>query len=158
MILDSGHQTIKQLEKRKGGYYYILIDAEVANHFKSKKSTRIICNIDDCVSYRCGLNHLGDGNFFIIIATKHITALDKSLGDTIRYTIVEDPNQLGVDMPEVLTIFLKQEPDKKKLFNILTDGKKRNLIYRIIKTKDIDKQVNLINSFLMEEKRKNSKH
>lgn len=154
MILYSGHQAIKQLEKRKGGYYYIQLDAEVVNQFKRKKATRIVCNIDDCISYRCGLNHLGDGNFFVIVATKHIQALDKTLGETINYTIKEDPDQLGVDMPEVLTVFLNQEPDKRKLFDTLTDGKKRSLIYSIIKLKDIDKQVKIITNFLNKEKRK----
>ena len=57
-----GRQTIKQLEKRKGGYLYLKLDSEIINQFSKKRATRMICTIDQKVSYRCGLNHLGDAS------------------------------------------------------------------------------------------------
>ncbi|MEN1784761.1 MAG: DUF1905 domain-containing protein [Bacteroidota bacterium] len=143
-----GEQTIKQLEKRKGGYFYLKLDADIINQFSRKKATRVICTIDDKVSYRCGLNHLGDGNFFIIVAGRYLKELTKELGDAVAYKIIEDPDQLGVDMPEVLTVFLEQEPESKTIFDQLTDGKKRSLIYQIVKIKDIDAQIRMIRNFL----------
>lgn len=147
-------QSIKQLEKRKGGYYYLKIDSDIVNQFEHKRSTRIICTLDETVSFRCGLNHLGDGNFFIIVATKHLEELEKVLGDEVNYKIEKDPDQLGVEMPEVLTVFLSQEPEYKVVFNKLTNGKKRSLIYTFIKIKDIDKQVKNITAFLDKERQK----
>mgnify|MGYP001798348535 FL=1 len=149
-----GEQTIKQLEKRKGGYYYLRLDADIINQFSRKRATRMICTIDEKVSYLCGLNHLGDGNFFIIVAGKYLNALAKELGDQVHYQIEEDPDQLGVDMPEVLTVFLEQEPELRKVFNKLTDGKKRSLIYQIIKIKDIDMQIRSIRDFLSEQRQR----
>lgn len=149
-----GKQTIKQLEKRKGGYYYLKLDAEIINQFSNKRATRIICTIDANVSYRCGLNHLGDGNFYVIVAGKYLEKLNKELGEEVDYRIDEDPDQLGVDMPEVLTVFLAQDSDSKAIFDKLTDGKKRSLIYSFVKLKDIDKQVKIINDFLAKESQK----
>ncbi|MGD1947273.1 MAG: DUF1905 domain-containing protein [Croceivirga sp.] len=149
-----GEQTIKQLEKRKGGYYYLRLDADIINQFSRKRATRMICTIDEKVSYRCGLNHLGDGNYFVIVAAKYLDALEKKLGDQVHYQIEEDPDQLGVDMPEVLTVFLEQEPELRKVFNKLTDGKKRSLIYQIIKIKDIDMQIRSIRDFLSEQRQR----
>ncbi|PRX56278.1 YdeI/OmpD-associated family protein [Flagellimonas meridianipacifica] len=149
-----GEQTIKQLEKRKGGYYYLRLNANIINQFSRKRATRMICTIDEKVSYRCGLNHLGDGNFFIIVAGKYLDALEKELGDQVHYQIEEDPDQLGVDMPEVLAVFLEQEPESRAIFNKLTDGKKRSIIYQIIKIKDIDAQIRLIRDFLTEQKQR----
>jgi hypothetical protein len=123
----SGNQKIKQLEKRKGGYFYLEVNADVVNQFEKKKATRIICTLDDALSYRCGLNHLGDGNFFIIIATKYLEKLGKNLGDPVNYRIDKDPDQLGVDVPEVLEVFLAQDADFKSIYEALTDGKKRSL-------------------------------
>ena len=80
-----GAQTVKQLEKRKGGYFYLKIDSEIVNQFSKKKATRMICTLDHNVSYRCGLNHLGDGNFYIIIAGKYLKELQKVLGKKIQY-------------------------------------------------------------------------
>jgi hypothetical protein len=147
-------QAIKQLEKRKGGYFYLEIDAGIVNQLERKRSTRIICTLDDRISYRCGLNHLGDGNFFIIIATKYLKKLGKVLGDHVKYSIEKDPDQLGVAIPEVLSVFLSQEDDYKAVFEKLTDGKKRSLIYTITKVKDIDKQVDNIMAFLDKERQK----
>ncbi|MEM6718883.1 MAG: YdeI/OmpD-associated family protein [Bacteroidota bacterium] len=153
----TGTQSIQQLEKRKGGYFYLKLDADIINQFAKKRATRMICTIDDKVSYRCGLNHLGDGNFYIIIKADYLRQLHKELGDEIIYRIDEDPDQLGVEMPEVLTVFLAQDAEAKVIFDSLTDGKKRSLIYSFVKIKDIDKQVKTIITFLAKEKQKMKK-
>lgn len=134
-------QIIGQLEKRKGGYFYLTISADIVNQFANKRHMRFICTLEKQLSFQCGLNHLGDGNFFIILGFKNLSAINKQLGDTIHFELTEDPNPLGVDMPEVLDTILEQEPDLKIIFNDLTAGKKRNIIHTIIKIKDIDKQV-----------------
>ena len=149
-----GKQTIKQLEKRKGGYFYLKLDAKVIDRFSRKRATRMICTIDKEVSYRCGLNHLGDGNFYIIIAGKYLKKLNKEIGNEVSYKIEEDPDQLGVEIPEVLTVFLGQDLEAKAIFDRLTDGKKRSLIYSFAKIKDIDKQVKIIMDFLNKERHK----
>jgi len=154
MKVFEGKQTIKQLEKRKGGYYYLRLDSEVINQFPRKRATRMICTLDKKVTYRCGLNHLGDGHFFIIVASKYLKPLGKGLGESITFRIEEDPDQLGVPMPEVLKVFLAQEPSYRVVFEQLTDGKKRSLIYNTVKVKDIDRQVKNIMEFLEKEGRK----
>ena len=128
------------------------IDSDIINEFSRKRATRMICSIDQEVSYRCGLNHLGDGNFYIIVAGKHLKKLNKELGENVDYKIEEDPDQLGVEMPEVLTVFLEQDSEAKTIFEKLTDGKKRSLIYSFNKIKDIDKQVKIIIDFLNKER------
>ncbi|RNL54701.1 DUF1905 domain-containing protein [Pedobacter jejuensis] len=134
-------QLIGQLEKRKGGYFYLKIDADIVNQFENKRRTRLICNLDDKISFQCGLNHLGDGNFFIIISTKNLKKIDRQPGETIEFEIKEDPNPLGVDIPEVLEILLEQDKDLNEIFSKLTDGKKRTIIIQTSKIKDIDKQI-----------------
>ena len=141
-------QRIQQLEKRKGGYYYLQIDADVVNQFDKKRATRLKCTLDQKLSFSCGLNHLGDGNFFIIIAGRYLKSLGKEVGDPISFEIIEDPNPLGVEIPEVLEVLLDQDDEARKLFDDLTDGKKRSLIYSIMKVKDIDKQVQMSLDFL----------
>ncbi|NHF60185.1 YdeI/OmpD-associated family protein [Flavobacteriaceae bacterium TP-CH-4] len=153
----TGQQAIKQLEKRKGGYFYLKIDSKIINQFSRKRATRMICTIADKVSYRCGLNHLGDGNFYLIVAGKYLEELNKRLGEEVVYRIDEDPDQLGVEIPEVLSVLLEQDADSKEIFDKLTDGKKRSLIYSFIRTKDIDKQIKTIIDFLNKERLKMKK-
>jgi Domain of unknown function (DUF1905) len=134
-------QTIGQLEKRKGGYFFFTVLADVVNQFERKRLTRFLCTIDQKLTFQCGLNHLGDGNFFIILGSKNLKAINKELGDTIHIELQEDPDPLGVPMPEVLEVLLEQDEDLKASFDKLSLGKKRHVIHTIARIKDIDKQI-----------------
>jgi hypothetical protein len=136
-----GEQQIEQLDKRKGGYFFLKIDASIVNKFKNKRQTRLICNLDNKISFQCGLNHLGDGNFFVILSTKNVKFIKKKTGETIKFELSEDPNPLGIEIPEAIEMLLEQDEDLKNKFSKLTDGKKRSIIVRINKMKDIDKQI-----------------
>lgn len=144
-------QIIQQLEKRKGGYFYFKIEASLVEQMTRKRATRLICTVDQKLFYPCGLNHLGDGNFFIILATTKLKSLGKNLGDEVALEIIEDPNPLGVAIPESLEVLLEQDEDAKSIFEQLTDSKKRSLIYSINKVKNIDLQVEKSLAFLEEE-------
>jgi predicted DNA-binding ribbon-helix-helix protein len=63
LTFHAGEQAIGQLEKIKGGYFYLTIEAAVINQFERKRHTRLVCHLDEKISFQCGLNHLGDGNF-----------------------------------------------------------------------------------------------
>jgi len=141
MKLHKNQQVIAQLDKRKGGYYYCVVTAAVANKFTHKHKTRLICTIDKTLSFQCGLNHLGDGNFFIIISSKKMKELNKKIGDKINITLQEDPNPLGVEIPEVLTALLEQDEALKAKFDQFTAGKKRSVVHAVSRIKDIDKQI-----------------
>ena len=141
-MMYEGQQLIQQLEKRKGGYFHLKIDASVVEGFSNGKRTRLICSLEDRLEFQCGLNHYGDGNFFIILNTKNVQKLGKSLGDPISFSLSEDPNPLGVEIPEVLLHLLDQDDFLKKRYESLTDGKKRSIIHQINRIKDIDKQIN----------------
>ncbi len=149
-----GKQAIGQLEKNKGGYFYLMIEAEIVNQFEKKRHTRFLCHLDEKTCYPCGLNHLGNGHYFIIVAGKYLEQLGKKPGDLVCFKIEKDPNPLGVDIPEVLQVLLAQDEDLNETFKKITDGKKRALIYSILKTKDIDKQVKTAMGFLAKEKQK----
>jgi Bacteriocin-protection, YdeI or OmpD-Associated len=134
-------QSIGQLEKRKGGYFFLKIEADIINQFQNKRHTRFLCTLEDQLTFPCGLNHLGDGNFFIILSRDNLVCVQKKLGDIIHFELNEDPNPLGVDMPEVLEAVIEQDEQLKAIFESLTLGKKRNIIHQIIRIKDIDKQI-----------------
>jgi hypothetical protein len=137
----SEEQVICQLEKRKGGYFYLAISSVIVNQYKNKRYTRFLCTLEDSLTFQCGLNHLGDGNFFIILSSGNLKIVQKQLGDKIHFELNEDPNPLGVNMPEILDSVIEQDADLKAIFEGLTLGKKRNIIHQIIKIKDIDKQI-----------------
>jgi hypothetical protein len=135
------HQVIGQLEKRKGGYFFLEIEADIINQFQNKRHTRFLCMLEGHLTFQCGLNHLGDGNFFIILSSSNLSNVQKKLGDVIHFELYEDPNPLGVDMPETLDAVIEQDEHLKAIFESITLGKKRNIIHQISRIKDIDKQI-----------------
>lgn len=136
-----GEQIVEQLEKIKGGYFFLKVNAETVNRLKYKNKTRLICKLDHKVSFQCGLNHYGDGSFFIIISSRNMKLINRKSGDKIYFEITEDPNPLGAEIPETVSILLEQDDALKEKFNELTDGKKRSILIQINKIKDLDKQV-----------------
>ena len=68
-------------------------------------------------------------------------------GEEVQFVLEVDPNPLGIEEPEVLTVLLDQDPVAKKQYDQLTDGKKRSLIFGLLKTKNLDVQVQKILGF-----------
>jgi Domain of unknown function (DUF1905) len=148
MQIFQDEQVIDQLEKRKGGYFYLTIPAQVVNQFEQKRQTRLLCTIEEKYTFQCGLNHLGDGNFFIIIGSQKMKDIGRKLGDKIRFEIKQDPNPLGVDIPEVLEVVLEQDEELKGIFENLSMGKQRSVIFAIQKIKSIDKQIEGVRKYI----------
>ncbi len=147
-------QPLSKLPANRGGYYYLTVDASVAHGFSRQQKTRLQCVLDNAVTLACGLNLLGDGNYFIIVATRHVKALKKKEGDQVALRITEDENPLGVAVPEALEALLEQDEDLNAIYSAMTDGKKRSLIFLIKDLKDIDKQVQKAVQFLTAVKQK----
>ena len=134
-------QILQQLEARRGGYCYAVIPAvEVMTWTKAKK-TRLICKLADTLDFQCGLNPLGNGDFFIIISQKNVTKAGLVLGRAFTFSVREDPNPLGVALPESLQVLLDQDHRLSKKFESLTDGKKRAIIHQINRIKNMDLQI-----------------
>lgn len=142
-------QYIRKLDQNRGGYFYLLLSKETVEQFSKGKKTRLICLIDSTISFSCGLNHTGDGNFFVIVATRVMKKLKKQDGDQVEFELTEAPTPLGVEVPEVLLAVLEEEPKLKEQYDSFTDGKKRSLIYSFSRIKNIDKQIEIIYDFML---------
>ncbi len=151
MPVFSFQQPIRQLARNKGGYFYFEIEKQIVDEFQNGKSTRILCTIDDQITLPCGFNHMGNGNFFLIVANRHLKKLNKVAGDEVTFEIKEDPNPLGVEIPEVLTVLLDQDPQLQQQFDGFTDGRKRTLIHSVNRVKNIDRQVEMAMEFFENE-------
>ena len=138
------------LAPRKGGYHYLFVDKKTVDQFPNKNKTRLRCTLNE-YTFPCGLNHLGNGHFFIILGKEKMKKTNTCLGEEVQFILEVDPNPLGIEEPEVLTVLLDQDPEAKKQYDQLTDGKKRSLIFGLLKTKNLDIQVQKILGFLKEQ-------
>ncbi|MDX2284999.1 MAG: YdeI/OmpD-associated family protein [Bacteroidia bacterium] len=134
-------QPIGQLGRQRGGYCYLRLDAQTVQQFPRQRHTRLICRLEGQIEFRCGLNHLGDGHFFIILSARHLASLGKAPGDRIRFVLTADPDPLGVEMPEVLEALLSQDEALQAAFGQLSLGKQRNVIHQLIRIRNPDLQI-----------------
>jgi uncharacterized protein YdeI (YjbR/CyaY-like superfamily) len=74
--------------------------------------------------------------------------IGKKMGNKVHFEIKEDPNPLGVDMPEVLEAVLEQDEELKSIFENLSLGKQRSVIFSIQKIKNIDKQIEGVRKYI----------
>ncbi len=65
MFLYESSQKVKQLEKRKGGYYYFTLSAEIVNRLHYQRHSRLLCSIDDKISLKSGIDIAYCGLYYV---------------------------------------------------------------------------------------------
>jgi len=146
----------QSIQKVANSHHYVHLDSKIVDEFEKREKTRLLCVVDNTVSYSCQIKKKGE-TYFIMISASNLKKLKKKVGDEVEFEICQHPNPLGVDVPEVLEVFLSQDPEAQAIYNTFTDGKKRTLIFAISRVKNIDLQVQKITDFLLQEKIKTLK-
>jgi hypothetical protein len=59
----------------------------------------------------------------------------------VFFEIFEDPNPLGVEVPEVLKALRAQDEVVERVWSKLSDGRKRTICHSTMRIKNIDLQV-----------------
>ena len=101
--------VMEMLDPIKGGYRCVFYDAKVVDRFPKGRKTRVILRIDDVLELQCGLQSNGDGRYFSMIGRGRLEGHTYELGQPISVVVYEDPNQLGVELPEVLVELIAQD-------------------------------------------------
>lgn len=138
---------LEKLPPARGGYFYVAVAQDLARQFGQDRSIRVRCRLNDQLELAVGLNPLGNGDYFIIIATRHVKSLGLTVGDELQVDLSPETDPLGVPIPEVLEAYLEQEPAAAQAFASFTPGKKRTLIYGVQRYKSIDRQLDFLATF-----------
>lgn len=120
--------------------YRIPVDKEDAEKIITT-DRRVICIINDSLEFNAGLLPDGKGNYFININKENRNKLNLDAGDKIRLTLSKDESKYGMPVPPSFEELLYQDPEGEALFNALTPGKIRSLLYLIGKPKSEQKQL-----------------
>lgn len=130
------------------GWHFLPVDAEHAKALGFEgKSRRVVCTLNGEHTFPCALMPSG-GSFFIMVNKKIRTSLGIEAGHSVRVDLVKDTSKYGLPMPEEFEEVLAQDDEGRKLFEALTDGKKRTLIYHVSTVKDIDRRIHRALIFL----------
>lgn len=121
--------------------YHIKVPGYVVAHFKEKEIKRVICRLNDAVTFHCAIMPAGDGVFFINVNKKIRDTLKVKEGQSMRVFLEPDQSEYGLPFPEELEAVLEQDAEGHRLFHALTPGKQRNLIYGVGQVKNSDLRI-----------------
>ena len=77
--------------------------------------------------------HKYNGNFIISFGKRYQKQIGVDFNDYFELRIEEDDSKYGVEVPEEFLAVLESDPEASEIFESFTDGKKRSLIYYVLK-------------------------
>ena len=80
-----------------------------------------------------GAIHRYQGYFVISFGKRYQKELGVSLNDHFELQLSEDDTEYGVAVPEEFSAVLESDPEAMEIFNSFTDGKKRSLVFYVLK-------------------------
>jgi len=126
-----------------GSYYSLLIPEEVVSPFLEKnfKRVKVIASFKEKEISFHGAIQKRNGNHYMMFGKRYQKELGVFPNDYFQMQFFEDDSKYGVDMPEELDAVLLSDYDAFQIFESLTDGVKRGLIYTIIRYKNVQTRI-----------------
>lgn len=122
-------------------HYHVIVPRKIALKFINGANKRVVCNLNQTESFQAALMPLGDGNFFINVNKQLRAKLKVKDGDEVFVSLEKDDSEYGLPLPVEFKELLEYDPVGNDIFQELTPGKQRTLLYIIGKPKSADLRV-----------------
>lgn len=148
--------TISRFEESDVFWTSIIIIPEdvFTEMIKHTTEKRTICTINNSLTFHCAMI-LKKPFHYIMLSKEKIKALKLDIHNEISVEIVPDTSEFGMEICDELQEVLFSDPDGNLLFEKLTSGRKRSILYMISKTKN--PQLKIEKSFVVLEHLKRNK-
>lgn len=130
-----------------GSYYSLLLPMEIIQPFldNNLKRVKVKATFEGKeLNFHGGLQNR-NGNYYMMFGKRYQKELGIFPNDYFQLQFFEDDSKYGVEMPEELDAVLLSDYEAFKIFDSFTDGKKRGVIYAILRYKNsqtrIDKSI-----------------
>jgi hypothetical protein len=132
------------------GMHYLEVPPEIIDQLGGKFKMRLLCSINNKLTFQGGLVALGNGSGYISINITRLKKLGLKFKDVATVTLKKDESEYGMEMPEELKELLEQDDEGSRRFNMLTPGKQRYIIHYVNTVKNsqlrIDRAILLISN------------
>ena len=146
--------VLETVDPIRGNYRCVVFEKSIVDSFPQGRKTRIILKLDGCIDVQCGIQPYGDGRYFSMIGRSKLEGYSYEMGQSVSVVVYQDPNTLGISLPEVLSLLLEQDDAMKQVWDKLSDGRKRTLCHKLLRINNNDKQVDMASDFLDMEREK----
>ena len=129
--------------RHEGKVYYdhVIIPAKIHDKIVQDGNKRVLCTINEHEYFHAGLLPTGDGSYYIILNKTRMKAFALDIGQKVTVSLEKDTSKYGMKMPDEFKEVLESDPSGSRLFEELTDGKKRNLIHLVASIKNVDLKI-----------------
>ena len=129
----------KPLQVIHSNAYHIFIPEKVYQPFVDKKMSRVqvkVSHLNKAIEFYAAVKRdKASGDFKMMFSKAKQKELNLEIGDEFTLQLFEDTSKYGVDMPEELEAVLLSDYDAYQIFESLTKGKQRSIIYGITRFK-----------------------
>ena len=129
------------VEKFDGGMHFIMLDKKTVMALTKGDNKRAICRLNDKAEFHCAIMPKKEGGHFINIGLPICKKLKIKEGSKVTASFMVDKTEYQFEMPEELKEVLETDPEAGNIFDALTAGNKRGLIYLVLQVKSSDKRI-----------------
>ena len=124
-------------EVRLGQTHSLSLPEEIVKPFLEKGHQRVHIRADfegNSIQFHGAIQKRGEG-YYLMFGKQNQKSLGVFPNDYFQLQFFEDTSKYGVETPEEFDAVLLSDPEAMELFESLTTGKKRGLIYTILRYK-----------------------
>ena len=135
----------KPLQVIHSNAYHIFIPEKVYQPFVDKKMSRVkvkVSHLNNAIEFYAAVKRdKASGDFKMMFSKAKQKELNLEIGDEFTLQLFEDTSKYGVGMPEELEAVLLSDYDAYQIFESLTKGKQRSIIYGILRFKSSQQKI-----------------
>jgi len=132
--------TVRLLDK-----FHLFIPSEIVEQFPKEKRSRFKIKFKHqdirLEVYAALRKDKNTGNYRMMFSKGNQQKLGLHQNDYMYMQLLEDISKYGVEMPEELEEVFKFDLEAFTIFEALTDGKKRSIIYHVKRIKNVQNKV-----------------
>jgi hypothetical protein len=130
--------------------HYIELSADIVKKLGGKFNVRLLCTLNNKLTFQCGIVALGEGKGYISMNAKRLHELKLKKGDQVEVSLKEDVSTFGAEVPEELAEVFAQDQQGFIRFQKLVPGKQRFIIRHVSAVKSsqlkVERAIFLLNN------------
>ena len=131
----------KAIIEESNGMTFIGIGTSMAEKFVKKGVKRCICTLNGKSNLHVALQSRKEEGYFIYISKRVLKELSLKKGVTVQMELKEDESQFQFEEAEEWNEVLATDPIAKDIFDQLTPGNQRSILYLITRVKSSEKRI-----------------
>jgi len=126
------------LVNSSGSSHHIPLPEQKAKAILEKMGKRVLCTVNGNVSIHCAILRSSAFGYYIMVGKATKKKIMVEANESLKLKIEKDNTTYQAEMPEELAAVLETDEEAATIFDKLTSGKKRSIIYFIAKVKKSD--------------------